>query len=146
MDKERFKGKVDGKEVALYTLSNANGVEIDILNLGAKIVAIRVPDREGKKVDIVLGMTVCKIILRVKRPTLVLSADGMPIELPRESLPLMVRSTHCSSIMDLMPSMVARRDLIAWFGRWNRHRLQSWFSPTYRKMERRGIQANSRCR
>ena len=55
MNKERFKGRVDGKEVALYTLSNANGIEIDILNLGAKIVAIRVPDREGKKVDIVLG-------------------------------------------------------------------------------------------
>lgn len=55
MDKERFKGRVDGKEVALYTLSNANGIEIDILNLGAKIVAIRVPDREGKKVDILLG-------------------------------------------------------------------------------------------
>lgn len=55
MDKERFKGRVDGKEVALYTLSNANGIEIDILNLGAKIVAIRVPDREGKEVDILLG-------------------------------------------------------------------------------------------
>lgn len=55
MNKERFKGRVDGKEVALYTLSNANGIEIDILNLGAKIVAIRVPDRVGKKVDILLG-------------------------------------------------------------------------------------------
>ena len=55
MNKERFKGREDGKEVALYTLSNANGIEIDILNLGAKIVAIRVPDRVGKNVDILLG-------------------------------------------------------------------------------------------
>lgn len=54
MDKKRFEGVVDGKEVGLYTLRN-KGMEVDILNHGAKIVAIKVPDREGNRVDIVLG-------------------------------------------------------------------------------------------
>lgn len=54
MDKERFKGTVDGKNVALYTLRN-HKMEVDVLNHGAKIVAIRVPDRDGNVVDVVLG-------------------------------------------------------------------------------------------
>ena len=45
---------MEGKAVGLYTLRN-KGMEVDVLNLGAKIVAIRVPDRAGHSVDIVLG-------------------------------------------------------------------------------------------
>lgn len=55
MEREKFAGTVDGSEVALYTLRGTDGMEVDIINLGAKIVAIRVPDREGNIVDVVLG-------------------------------------------------------------------------------------------
>lgn len=55
MEREKFIGTVDGAQVALYTLRGTEGMEVDILNHGAKIVAIRVPDREGKLVDIILG-------------------------------------------------------------------------------------------
>jgi aldose 1-epimerase len=45
----------DGQEVILYTLKNKAGVEIGILNYGATLVSIRVPDRDGKTADICLG-------------------------------------------------------------------------------------------
>ena len=39
----------------MYTLTNANGVEVDTMNYGGIIVSIRVPDRKGQFADIVLG-------------------------------------------------------------------------------------------
>ncbi|HLT42413.1 MAG TPA: aldose epimerase family protein [Sphingobacteriaceae bacterium] len=50
-----FNGDVDGKLVALYSLKNKNNVEVLMTNYGARIVGIKVPDREGKLVDVVLG-------------------------------------------------------------------------------------------
>ena len=48
-------GTHDGKPVNLFTLTNANGVEVDAMNYGGIIVSIRVPDRKGQIADIVLG-------------------------------------------------------------------------------------------
>ncbi len=48
-------GTQDGRPVTLYTLTNANGVEVDTLNYGGIILSIRVPDRKGQFADIVLG-------------------------------------------------------------------------------------------
>src|SRR5262245_37358867 len=50
-----FGKTVDGQAVDLFTLTNANGVEIRIINYGAIIASIRVPDRNGKFDDVVLG-------------------------------------------------------------------------------------------
>jgi aldose 1-epimerase len=48
-------GTRDGRPITLYTLTNANGVEVDTMNYGGIILSIRVPDRKGKFADIVLG-------------------------------------------------------------------------------------------
>lgn len=40
---------------ALYTLTNANGMEVCITNYGGRIVSVMVPDRDGKFRDVVLG-------------------------------------------------------------------------------------------
>ncbi len=48
-------GTRDGRPVNLFTLTNANGVEVDAMNYGGIIVSIRVPDRKGEFADIVLG-------------------------------------------------------------------------------------------
>ncbi|MDE7386721.1 MAG: galactose mutarotase [Muribaculaceae bacterium] len=40
---------------ALYTLANANGMEVCITNYGGRIVSIVVPGRDGVKHDVVLG-------------------------------------------------------------------------------------------
>jgi aldose 1-epimerase len=45
----------DGREVSQYTLKNAGGVEVRIINYGAIVTSIRVPDHDGKLADIVLG-------------------------------------------------------------------------------------------
>ena len=43
------------KPVALYTLKNANGMEVDITNFGGRIVSIMVPDKDGNFRDVVHG-------------------------------------------------------------------------------------------
>jgi len=45
----------DGTAVELFTLTNAKGIEARVISLGATIVSLRVPDRDGRLGDIVLG-------------------------------------------------------------------------------------------
>lgn len=45
----------DGGKVTLYTLTNASGAEVKIINLGAIVVSLKVPDRTGTLRDVVLG-------------------------------------------------------------------------------------------
>lgn len=54
ISKEEF-GKADGKTVELYTLTNRNGVEVKIITYGGIVVSLKVPDRDGKFADVVLG-------------------------------------------------------------------------------------------
>ncbi len=55
LDPQKFESSVDGKATALYTLHNANGMEVCITNYGGRIVSIMAPDRDGKFHDVVLG-------------------------------------------------------------------------------------------
>lgn len=55
LDPEKFITTVDGKDVALYTLVNKNGVEACITNYGGRVVSLMVPDKEGNLKDVVLG-------------------------------------------------------------------------------------------
>jgi aldose 1-epimerase len=48
-------GTADGQSVALYTLRNAHGMEAKITNYGGILVSLKVPDRNGKFDDVVLG-------------------------------------------------------------------------------------------
>ncbi|MBN2036549.1 MAG: galactose mutarotase [Chitinispirillaceae bacterium] len=48
-------GKVDGKQVELYTLTNNKGVEMKVTNYGGIVTALKVPDKKGAMADIVLG-------------------------------------------------------------------------------------------
>ena len=45
----------DGKSVDEYTLTNANGIEVKIINYGGVITSVRVPDRNGTLGNVVLG-------------------------------------------------------------------------------------------
>ena len=55
MQKQSFGKTSDGQEVDLYTLSNARGMQVAISNYGGEIVALKVPDRNGKSDDVVFG-------------------------------------------------------------------------------------------
>ncbi len=49
-------GKLDdGREVALYTLTNSLGMKVCISAFGAAVTSLWVPDRGGKPADVVLG-------------------------------------------------------------------------------------------
>jgi aldose 1-epimerase len=52
--KDRF-GEVGGEAVERYTLSNSNGLSLQVITYGAIITSLRVPDRDGKLEDVVLG-------------------------------------------------------------------------------------------
>lgn len=55
IDPAKFEKTIDGKQSALYTLSNSNGVNIAITNYGGRIVSILVPDKDGNFADVCLG-------------------------------------------------------------------------------------------
>jgi len=52
---EPFGRTNDGESVDLYTLRNVHGVEAEITNYGGILVSLKVPDRNGKFADVVLG-------------------------------------------------------------------------------------------
>ncbi len=55
LDPQNFIAEYEGKPTALYTLKNANGMEVCVTNFGGRIVSIMVPDRNGDFKDVVLG-------------------------------------------------------------------------------------------
>ncbi len=48
-------GKADNQDIYRFTLKNANGMQIQLINWGAYITSIMVPDRNGKFEDVVVG-------------------------------------------------------------------------------------------
>jgi aldose 1-epimerase len=50
-----FGKTADGGAVSRYVLTNSKGVEAVLINYGASLVSLKVPDRNGKSADIVLG-------------------------------------------------------------------------------------------
>ena len=56
LNPENFSREYDGKKTSLYTLSNANGMEVCVTNFGGRIVSIMAPDRDGNLRDVVLGL------------------------------------------------------------------------------------------
>ena len=55
MIKKSYSFIKDGKQNDVYTLSNANGVEVDILTYGARLTRISLPDKNGAFDDILVG-------------------------------------------------------------------------------------------
>jgi aldose 1-epimerase len=49
-------GEVDGKKVQLYSLTNKNGVTVEITNYGGIVTSWLTPDKNGNKSSIVVGM------------------------------------------------------------------------------------------
>lgn len=46
----------DGREVGLFTLRNAKGMEVQLTNYGGYIVSCKTPDKQGKTANVVLGL------------------------------------------------------------------------------------------
>ncbi|MGB0334626.1 MAG: aldose epimerase family protein [Opitutales bacterium] len=52
---EAYGALADGRKVNCFTLKNANGLVARVMTLGATLIELRVPDRDGHLADIVLG-------------------------------------------------------------------------------------------
>ncbi len=50
-----FTTDIDGRRTGLYTLTNANGMEVTVTDFGGRIVSVMVPDCAGELRDVVLG-------------------------------------------------------------------------------------------
>lgn len=57
LNKADFQTEFTGKKTDLYVLKNAKGMEVYVTNFGARIVAIMVPDRDGRMQDVVIGFS-----------------------------------------------------------------------------------------
>ena len=55
LNPDDFNATYNDAPTALYTLTNANGMEVCITNFGGRIVSVMVPDKEGVLQDVVLG-------------------------------------------------------------------------------------------
>ena len=98
LNPKNFQAEVNGKQTQLYTLTNANGMEVCITNFGGRIVSIMVPDKNGEMKDVVLGFdsiadyinvpsdfgaTIGRYANRINQGKLVL--DGDTIQLPQNN-------------------------------------------------------------
>ncbi|MDR2915441.1 MAG: galactose mutarotase [Tannerella sp.] len=59
---------IDRKETSLCALTNKTGSELTILNYGAKIVSVMIPDKSGKMTDVVTGHDSIKDYLSSEEP------------------------------------------------------------------------------
>lgn len=48
-------GEAQGKQIFKYTIENSSGASVQLGSVGAAVVAVNVPDREGKLADVVIG-------------------------------------------------------------------------------------------
>ena len=53
--KSEFGKTEDSTTIEQYTLKNANGLEMDVITYGGRITSLKVPNKEGKLENVVLG-------------------------------------------------------------------------------------------
>ena len=78
----------DGKAVDMFTLRNANGIEVQAITYGGIITSLRVPDRNGAFGDIVLGFD---DLDAVPQGPSVLRRDHRPLRQPHRGRPVHAR-------------------------------------------------------
>lgn len=52
---ESFGKNKDGKDISIYTITNSKGASIQVSDMGAVWVSVRMPDKDGKFDDVILG-------------------------------------------------------------------------------------------
>lgn len=55
IEKDRFGSTSDGSRADRFTLRGANGMSVRLINFGATVTELHVPDRDGRLADVVLG-------------------------------------------------------------------------------------------
>lgn len=55
-DRKAFQDTIDGKPTDMYVLKNKNNMQVAFTNYGGRMIGMWVPDKNGKLVDVVVGM------------------------------------------------------------------------------------------
>ena len=55
VEKQNFGKNLEGKDVTLYALTNSHGLRARVMDYGAILVSLEVPDQGGKLADVTLG-------------------------------------------------------------------------------------------
>lgn len=55
ISKKPFGVDLIGRQMTLFTMTNKAGASVSVLDFGAHLVSIKVPDREGRLADVCLG-------------------------------------------------------------------------------------------
>ena len=55
-DMKAFEAIVDGKQTDLFILKNHNGMRVAITNYGGRLVSLLVPDKNGRLINVVIGL------------------------------------------------------------------------------------------
>ena len=70
LNRKDFQTTINGKKTDLYILRNRKGYEVAITNYGGAIVAIMVPDKEGKVANVIQGHDNIKGVMESPEPFL----------------------------------------------------------------------------
>lgn len=95
---EPYGTTADGQEITQFLLSNEKGTSINIINYGAIVTSIFLPDREGKSENITLGFNTLAEYEK-KVPTLERSVVDMRIGLQMGNLILKVKNINWLRIL-----------------------------------------------
>jgi len=105
----------EGKKVTAYEMQNDNGAKVRLLDYGATIQSLFVPDRDGKPVDVVLGYDdiasyeegnsyfgafVGRYANRIKGGRFVLNGKTYQLELNSENNSNHLHGTFCRTILE----------------------------------------------
>ena len=55
IEKELYGKTPEGEEISVYTLTNRGGLRVKLIDFGALVTELHIPDRDGKFADVVLG-------------------------------------------------------------------------------------------
>ena len=68
LKKNNFETIIDGHSIGLFRLTNKYGIEVVFTNYGQRLVSLKVPDKNGKMDDIVLGFSTLDEYLNANEP------------------------------------------------------------------------------
>ena len=139
VSKSKFGALADGTKVSKYTLTNANGVKVGILDYGGTVKEIFVPDRNGKMANVSLGFATIEEYVE-KVPILDVLPGDMLTELLLENLYWKEKNTLLPLITDRIIYTEGTKDLINLFGKQELLRLGlGWSLLELVRMGKRGI-------
>ena len=111
-----FQTTVDGKQTDLFILKNNQGNEVAITNYGGAIVAIMVPDKDGKHANVIQGHDNIQDVINSPEPSSVFSSDASATASSTASSPSTAKSTSWLSTMETTISMAVLQVSMPMFG------------------------------